>query len=139
MSDAKKLEERLNNLEAKLKAAFADIEARIGSMSNNDISIIEERFQEMEDLILILQVEQMKIKEKLQASADIGFGEIPVVRETAENKETFEKSLDEIEMRLSALETTHSAPALAKNEQRPVQMQQSSGLLLEINKILNSN
>lgn len=139
MSDVKKLEERMNNLEAKLKTAFADIEARIGSMSNNDISSIEERFQEMEDLILILQVEQMKIKEKLQASADIGFGETPVAHETAENKETFEKSLDEIGMRLSAVENARSMPASPKNEQRPVQMQQSSGLLLEINKILNSN
>ena len=141
MSDVKKLEERMGNLESKLKVAFHDIETKISSLSMADKEGIEERFQEVEDLILIIQVEQMKIKEKMIASADIGFGETNMPTEDIEKLkpvvESLQNMLRDIDMRLSELE--NNKPNVVAHSHEREYVQQSSNLLLEINKIINSN
>ena len=132
MSDVKKLDERINNLESKLKSAFAEIDTKISNLSTTDKTGIEERFQEVEDLILLLQVEQMKIKEKMQANVDIGFGGEHLSAEDTGNMKTIVDSLQnlvhDMDARISAIEN--------KN---PVYAQPSSSLMLEVSKILSGN
>ncbi|MEM7819697.1 MAG: hypothetical protein QXD48_02605 [Candidatus Aenigmatarchaeota archaeon] len=67
MDKIKEIEERLNRLEEKTKASFLEVERRFAQMPEqiNIPETINERITELEDLLLLLQVENIKIKEKL--------------------------------------------------------------------------
>lgn len=142
MSDVKKLDERINNLESKLKAAFTDVETKISSLSTTDKDSIEERFQEVEDLILLLQVEQMKIKEKLHASIDIGFGGELSPEDTGGMKavvDSLQNLVHEMDARLSAVENSKRMNITVKDIAVKEPPHGSSNILFEVNKILSSN
>ena len=153
MSDVKKLDERINNLESKLKSVFAEIEAKISSLSTTDKTGIEERFQEVDDLMLLLQLEQMKIKEKLHASADIGFGEEHLsVEDTGDMKtavDSMQNLVHDMDARLSIVENRtpvmeKRTPAIenkirAIENRTPAITQPSRSLMLEVSKILSEN
>ena len=104
MSDVKKLEEKLNNLEAKLKATFEELEKRLNELAATHTDTTESRFQEIEDLVLLIQVEQIKIVEKLNASVGVGFSDSSSENVNAKVAE-LEKMIQQKAERLDALET----------------------------------
>lgn len=61
----KELENRLNRLEDRLKATFLEVEKRFESLNVSEpaVTVIEQRVQEVEDLLLLLQIEVAKLKE----------------------------------------------------------------------------
>lgn len=72
MEHVEKLQDHLNRLEDKLKANFLEIEKRFSDLRVNLPANIDDRLQEMEDLLLLLQVENMTMKEKFSGDFDIG-------------------------------------------------------------------
>lgn len=59
----KKLDERFEMLDSKLRTTFLEVEKRFSEMKMQP-EVLEDRLQELEDLILLMQLEIMKIKEK---------------------------------------------------------------------------
>lgn len=64
------LEERLNRLEEKLRLTFTEVEKRLAPQPQE--YTFEERIQELEDLILLLQLENTKLKEKVGEGLEFG-------------------------------------------------------------------
>lgn len=76
------LEERLNRLEEKLKVTFTEIEKRLMQQPQQQTDVYEDRLQELEDLILLLQLENTKLKDKVGEGLDFGIApSTPDIRE----------------------------------------------------------
>lgn len=65
------MEERINRLEEKLKLTFVEIEKRLNERQSPEVNM-DERIQELEDLLLLLQLENTKLKEKVHGGLDFG-------------------------------------------------------------------
>lgn len=107
------LEERFNRLEEKLKVTFNEIEKRFSQLQQTPETNAEERIQELEDLLLLLQLESTKLKEKVgEGGLDFGItASGPGVAERLERIETELSSRiavtpasSDIEAKISALE-----------------------------------
>lgn len=68
----KEMEERLDKLENRLKVTFLEIEKRFESFKQEQPIGIEDRLQELEDLLLLIQLEVSKLKDR--TSIDFGIG-----------------------------------------------------------------
>jgi len=64
MPDLEMLDEKLTRLENRVKTNFFEIEKKFAELSEKAPGGIEERLQEIEDLVLLVQLENTKIKEK---------------------------------------------------------------------------
>ncbi|MBI4019543.1 MAG: hypothetical protein HY364_04795 [Candidatus Aenigmarchaeota archaeon] len=73
MDDFRQLIERLNGLEAKLRNTFVQIDQRLGELETIKTENSEQRLQEIEDLMLLLQVENTKIREAIGKKEDSSF------------------------------------------------------------------
>ena len=74
MDKIQELEEKLDRLELKTKASFLEVEKRLKEVPEH-VQLpgdIDERFNELEDLILLMQVETSKIKDRI--TGGLGFG-----------------------------------------------------------------
>lgn len=60
----KDMEERLDKLENRLKVTFLEIEKRFESLKEEQPISVEDRLQELEDLLLLIQLEVTKMREK---------------------------------------------------------------------------
>jgi DNA repair exonuclease SbcCD ATPase subunit len=60
----KELEERLDKLENRLKVTFLEVEKRFESFKEEQPVTIEDRLQELEDLLLLIQLEVTKLKDR---------------------------------------------------------------------------
>ncbi|MFA4819397.1 MAG: hypothetical protein WC613_00385 [Candidatus Aenigmatarchaeota archaeon] len=106
------LEERFNKLEEKLKITFIELERRLDQQQPQSQSSSEDRIQELEDLLLLLQLENTKLKEKVGDGLD--FGIIPNVPGVSERLTRVESELaaqtsatpiqSEIETKIATLE-----------------------------------
>jgi len=67
--DVKRLDEKIDRLESKLKATFLEVDRRFEDVKTLPIAI-EDRLQELEDLILLMQLEITKIKDKTSVTTD---------------------------------------------------------------------
>ncbi len=71
--DMQEITERLDRLENKMKVNFFEIEKRFAKISpdsgNDDIDQLKDRLQELEDLQMYLELENMKLKEKIGDSS----------------------------------------------------------------------
>lgn len=105
MDKIKELEERLNRLELKTKASFLEVEKRMGEVPSQ-IKLpedIDERFNELEDLILLMQVESTKIKERM--TGGLGFG-----AET--DTQSINERINELEERMSEISTARETAGI---------------------------
>jgi hypothetical protein len=67
------INQRLDSLEERLKYVFGELEKKLQQNQPEEIYTVEERMQELEDLLLLLQLENTKIKEKVgETSIDFG-------------------------------------------------------------------
>jgi chromosome segregation ATPase len=110
----KEMEIRLNRLEDRLKASFLEVEKRFENMKIDEpaIMVVEQRMQELEDLLLLLQLEIAKIRESTGEGME--FGPAPTaqsdvdarLRKIEETPSTGDVSdrLTKLEQRLLALE-----------------------------------
>ena len=108
------LEERFNRLEEKLKITFIELEKRLNQQQLHDQpqTNVEDHIQEIEDLLLLLQLENTKMKEKIRDGLD--FGIIPNVPDVSERLTRVESELashasampsqTEIETKIATLE-----------------------------------
>ncbi|HLD39115.1 MAG TPA: hypothetical protein VJB05_02260 [archaeon] len=108
------LEERFNRLEEKLKITFIELEKRLNQQQLHDQpqTNVEDHIQEIEDLLLLLQLENTKMKEKIRDGLD--FGIIPNVPDVSERLTRVESELashasaipsqSEIETKIATLE-----------------------------------
>ena len=63
MEDLRNISTHLDNLEAKLRNTFVEIDTRIARLEGMKEGGSEERMQELEDLMLLIQVDNAKLKE----------------------------------------------------------------------------
>ena len=159
--DIKEIEERLARLESRLAKPAAAGEPIIveGEEKITDMGGLQERIQELEDLLLLIEIENTKIKEKVIGSANLeaplaALDRIQKLEEkvaalkTSDTEELekkigdmegyLTKELAEFDKRLSRLEEHfHERPKIkpeAKAERR--YKQESSNILEEVQKIL---
>ncbi len=66
------LEQRLDRLEERLKLTFTEIEKRLTQEKPPETASFEDRIDELEDLLLLLQLENTKLREKVGEGLDIG-------------------------------------------------------------------
>lgn|SRR3989344_957313 len=78
MDKMAEMDQRLNGLEERLKLVFGEIEKRLEAAKPHEEYTTEERLQEMEDLMLLLQLEVTKVREKV-GETSIDFGIAPSV------------------------------------------------------------
>ncbi len=116
MSDVKKLEEKLNNLESKLKATFEELEKKLNELAAAHSDNSENRFQELEDLVLLIQVEQMKIMERMHSSLDIGLADGNTAANTAKVAE-LEKIVLQMAERMDLLDDVKKTPSLSLDKE----------------------
>lgn len=100
MDKIKEIDEHLDRLENRLKANFLEIEKRFAEIyeASKIPEDINERFNELEDLLLLLQVESTKLKEKF--TGGLGFG--AEVDTTSINER-----IDKLEERMSELSSAN--------------------------------
>lgn len=67
--EVKQLEERFEALENKLRATFLEVEKRFAAAKAQPVEI-EDRIQELEDLILLMQLEITKIKDRTSVTTE---------------------------------------------------------------------
>lgn len=93
MSDkVAELEERLNRLEERLKLTFVEIEKRMQPTQASPASLdVSDRIDELEDLLLLLQLENTKLKERVGEGLD--FGITPNVPDVSERLNRIESEL----------------------------------------------
>ena len=106
------MEERINRLEEKLKVTFVEVEKRLNERQQTPEMNIDERIQELEDLLLLLQLENTKLKEKVHEGLD--FGIVPSVPDISERLTRIETEIGsytgtapaggDIEAKMAALE-----------------------------------
>jgi len=78
--EAKQLEDRFDRMENKLKTTFLEVEKRLAEIKQQP-SDVEDRIQELEDLILLMQLEITKLKEKTGTTAEFLTPESPNILE----------------------------------------------------------
>ncbi|MFH0949264.1 MAG: hypothetical protein V1802_02145 [Candidatus Aenigmatarchaeota archaeon] len=94
MDKIKELDERLTRIENKQKSTMFEIEKRLVQLESMDIEKrIEKRLQELEDVLMLIQLENKKLKE---------FSELPV-GQPSPVPQNINRRLDEIEERLSSI------------------------------------
>ena len=179
MADAEKIDQRLSKLEDRIKDNFLDIEKKfqkiegfLGERETGDVEIVEgkekitnmkeltDRIQELEDLLLLIEMENTKIKEKIVGSANIETPvdvltriqkleeKVAVTREITteglekkigEIDEYISKEMAEFDKRLARIEdsASHEMPRTVKMmvEKQPEGYKRSN-LLEEVQKIL---
>ena len=82
------IEERFARLEEKLRVTFLEIDKRLPKPEEHKESPLEERIDELEDLLLLLQLENTKLKEKVGEGLDFGISpSAPGVNERLEKIE----------------------------------------------------
>ncbi len=67
--EAKQLEERFDRMENKLRTTFLEVEKRLAELKAQPTDT-EDRIQELEDLILLMQLEITKVKERTGTSTE---------------------------------------------------------------------
>jgi DNA repair exonuclease SbcCD ATPase subunit len=95
MPERDEILEKLDQLENKMKTSLLEVEKRLVNLESaapTDISELKERMKELEDLQMLLELENVKLKEKLGAG-ELEFG-IP---------ETLDSRLKTIEQRIAEL------------------------------------
>lgn len=85
------LEEKVNRLEERLKLIFAEIEKRFAQQQPQIEVNVEERLQELEDLLLLLHLESTKMREKVGEGLD--FGITPTTPDISERLTRIESEL----------------------------------------------
>ena len=85
------IEERFNKLEEKLKLTFGEIDKRLTQMQQQPHYSVEDRIQELEDLLLLMQLESTKIREKVGDGLD--FGIAPAVPDISERLTRIESEI----------------------------------------------
>ncbi len=178
MTDAKETDQRLNKLEDQIKQNFLDIEQKLQKFEevkaeqNGDRQLVEgkenivnfkeinDRIQELEDLLLLIEMENTKIKEKIVGNVNM---ETPVdvltrlqkleervsltketsaegIEKKAEELEDYiSKEMAEFDKRLARLEdsVSHEMPrTVAMMVEKPPEGYKQSNLLEEVQKIL---
>jgi len=105
MDKIQEIDERLNRLELKTKASFLEVERRLKEAPEHAKlpDDIDERFNELEDLILLMQVETSKIKDKL--TGGLGFG-------AEVNTVSINERIGSIEERMSEVSTSREESAI---------------------------
>ncbi len=93
------IEGRFGRLEEKLKLTFNEIEKRFAQIQQQPHYSVEDRIEELEDLLLLLQLENTKVREKIGEGLD--FGIAPAVPDISERITRIESEL-----------ATHTAAAL---------------------------
>lgn len=88
---ALELEERLNRLEEKLKVTFVEIEKRMTQQTPQQAVSNDDRIDELEDLILLMQLETTKMREKVGEGLD--FGIAPAVPDISERLNRMESEI----------------------------------------------
>ena len=122
MSDVKKLDEKLNNLESKLKATFEELEKRLNELAATHTDDSENRFQEIEDLVLLIQVEQMKIMERMHASLDVNLSDGSSTVNTNTKLAELEKIVLQMAERIDMLEGNKPNISVIPNDNKIVKM-----------------
>lgn len=112
MDDSQGADERLSRLENRIKTNFFEVEKRLTEMEQKgtpEESVGEERLQEIEDLVLLLQLESTKINEKLGTRDIIGSG--PVLEQRIEKiEEKLGQGLPQnLEVRIAEIEKGFSS------------------------------
>lgn len=78
--EIKQLEERFDRLENKLRATFAEVERRFEEVKAQPLGV-EDRIQELEDLILMMQLEITKIKDRTSITTEFMTPDTPGMAE----------------------------------------------------------
>ena len=106
------IEERLVRLEYKLKMNFFEIEKRLVKLETSSSAALDERIQELEDLFLLLQLENMRIKERVSSA---GVSQ-PDVEEELKQLELSKGLPSDVESRLNYIENKVSSLKEGRNE-----------------------
>ncbi|MBI2173139.1 MAG: hypothetical protein HYT73_02935 [Candidatus Aenigmarchaeota archaeon] len=96
----KEIEERINRLENKMKLSLFEVEKLINQPKQEEP--VEDRLLEMEDLILLMQLEVAKIKDKVGQDIDVGL--TPKVSPSVDDR------LTRIEEEISNVRQTEPVP-----------------------------
>lgn len=120
------LEERFNRLEEKLKITFIELEKRLNQQQPEQPQTnVEDRIQEIEDLLLLLHLENTKMKEKIRDGLD--FGIVPNVPDVSERLTRVES---ELASHASAMPSqTEIETKIATLEERINSLQPSTGFV----------
>ena len=102
----KEMEERINRMENKLKLSLFEVEKMVSQPKQEEP--VEERLLEMEDLILLLQLEVTKIKDKVGQDIDVGL--TPKVSQSVDDRIT------RLEEEISNTRQTGPAPETQERE-----------------------
>ncbi len=85
------IDERFGRLEEKLKLTFNEIEKRLAQTQQQPHYSVEDRIEELEDLLLLLQLENTKVREKIVEGLD--FGIVPAAPDISERITRIESEL----------------------------------------------
>lgn len=152
--EAKQLEERFERLENKLRATFLEVEKRFNELGQEPHSM-EERMQELEDLILLMQLEITKIKDRTSVTTEFLAPDTPGMAERlsrleeavgAKSAEPAQEKADEGEEPLGTAEEEPEAWAHGEQEERTEKEEpeaarpraRGKSLLEEVQEILSS-
>ena len=128
MSSIDDIVQRLDRLEQKNKENFLQIEKRLTSLESSDEDVetddVEERIKEIEDLQMLLELENISIKEQLE---DKGVKD-PVMKSSSNSK------INELKKRVDELEKKSPGFLKSKNNFKPIKRKLSS-LEERINKL----
>jgi hypothetical protein len=102
------IEERLDRLENKMKVGFFEVEKKLVKLETSSSASMDERVQELEDLLLLLQLDNMRLKEKVSSTdttqPDIG-ERVSSMGLSEEVPSNIESRLNQIENKISSLKT----------------------------------
>jgi len=118
MDKVKEIEERLDRLENRLKATFLEIEKRFEQLqSSQPVQMApEDRLQELEDLILLMQLEITKLKKNIGEGLE--FGPAPAMPDVEERLHKLEESTTMEVLKEGAKESPHTYAKLQQLEER---------------------
>ncbi len=130
--ELRELEDRFEQLENKLKTTFTEVEKRLDLLKVQPVDIMD-RIQELEDLILLMQLEITKLKDRVSISTDFLTPDSPGMMER----------LNRIEEAVSIKESDKDVPEEGESlfhpqadENSPQIIQKENSLLKEVQKIL---
>lgn len=103
------MDERFGKLEEKLKLTFGEIEKRFAQMQQQPHYSAEDRIEELEDLLLLMQLETTKLREKVGEGLDFGIS--PAVPDISER-------LTRMESELASHATVATASTIAIDDTR---------------------
>jgi|GEM_PF-2849486 len=154
------LEDRLDRLEDKLRTTFLEVEKRFEETKSeeSEVMTVEARIQEIEDLLLLLQLEITKMKEK---TGGLDFSPTPVTDDVHERVAKLEAAvsasvagpamathnLGEIDERMSRIEKKLNQPLTVTGMQEierrlerleRAQASQPGHILEDVRKVLTS-